>query len=145
MTYHASAATSDSPAELAEPVLRTDPESQVQPQSPTPDGSWDVGMRYLDQRNRWLEEESQLYVARHTQTGAYATRIQRFLSGNQEWMKAHQPSVQEVRDQLASSAERFPMWTDDVNRAETWMRYNIDIYRQYVPEVEFVPVTLTVS
>ena len=105
----------------------------------------DWAARYIEARNQELEERSQLFVARHKTTGLYATRIRSFLLGCEEWRKHTKPTVEEVQKEIALSAERAPMWTSDLQDAEVWDRYYIEQFQQFVPEVEFKSVKLSVG
>ena len=92
-----------------------------------------------------MDTRSALYVAQHKETRLYSSRIMYVLRANEGWMKAANPSVEEVIEQLRLADARHPIWTADMQEAETWSDYYIDFYRQYVPDVEFVPVSLTVG
>jgi hypothetical protein len=52
-------------------------------------------------------------------------------------------SVDEVKEELAFVASRRPIWTDHINEADVWGKYNIDRCQQYLPNVQFVKVTLS--
>lgn len=104
----------------------------------------DIGLRYIDQRNRMLEERSRLFVARHRETGQYGTRFARFLHGCKDWREYPKPTVAEVREQVAEFLRHAPAWTADINEAEPWDRYDIESFRDFLPDIEFIPVQLSV-
>lgn len=93
-----------------------------------------------------MNDPYSIYVAKSTETGLYLTRAQAFFNGNQDWIEAAKPTAAEIARQLISSGERHPMWTEDINDAEVWNAGTIAQFKEYLPPVEFVPVSLnTVS
>ena len=84
-----------------------------------------------------------LYVAQCPTTKRYLYKVKSFLMGEQAWMKAKNPTVEEVKEQLAFIASRRSIWVDDINEAELWDPYYQKLYGQYLPPVEFVKVTIT--
>lgn len=88
-------------------------------------------------------ESSTLFVARHKITGLYSRYAKQFLYGNQDWMASTQPSVARVIEELRLADERSSLWESDIQNAEVWVRYDIDRYQQYLPDVEFVAVSLS--
>ena len=96
-----------------------------------------------DYNSMSYEERAKLHVAKHKITGLYNTRAQSFLLGKQDWMKAANPSVEEVIRQLKLADERHNMWTTDINDAEVWSFYYMNEYQKYLSEIEFIPVSLS--
>jgi len=108
-------------------------------------GSDEWVTQYFKARGEQMDEQSQLFVAKHRATGRYSTRIESFFWGNKEWMAAKDPTIQEVIAQMALSEARAAMWTDNLNAAEVWDRYAIAQYAKYLPDIDFVPVKLGVE
>lgn len=100
--------------------------------------------QYFDNRNRQLEHESQLFVAQHRVTGLYGTRHTRFLARAKGWLQHKRPSVTDVLGEIQLANAHNPMWSDDLDKAETWTRHTITEYSKYVPDVDFVLITLSV-
>ena len=89
------------------------------------------------------DENYAIYVAQCPITKKYLIGVLRFLMGEEAWMKAKNPTVDEVKAQIDFVARRRPIWVEDVNEADVWGKYNIERYQQYLPPVEFVKVTIT--
>lgn len=99
----------------------------------------------IDQRNRKLDELSQLFVATHRATGLYSARILGFLMGESEWIRVARPTVDQVLDELRLADGRRSLWTDDIQKADLWNACSISRYRHYVPDLDFTAVTLVAA
>ncbi|RWZ87177.1 MAG: hypothetical protein EO766_11600 [Hydrotalea sp. AMD] len=86
-----------------------------------------------------------IFVAKDKQTGLYSNAIHDWFLDNQIWIKETNHSVEEVIDELSQSNESSCLWTDNVRDADIWNQYNIDRWKKYLPNVEFVTVTITVE
>lgn len=105
-------------------------------------------MNNQTQENKYFEENGpeercQLYVAIDNDTGLYNTRAKAFLFGQQPWMKSQNPTVEEVIEQMDYSNSRHSMWTNVLNDAEVWDSYYILEFRKYLPNVQFMKVSLS--
>jgi len=85
---------------------------------------------------------SSIFVARHKETKLYTLNILKWIWGEQGWMKAKNPTIEEVKEQIAFVATYRPIWTDDINEADIWSAYTIKEFGKYVDNVDFVAVNL---
>lgn len=92
-----------------------------------------------------MDQSRRFCVARHKETGLYTRGIKQFLWGQQDWIKATNPTVEEVREQVRLANERHNRWTDDLQEAEIWNEYDIKHFGQYAPEVDYVDAALTAT
>lgn len=86
-----------------------------------------------------------LFAARNKDTGFYSDRVINFLMGEQDWLNAKNPTLDEVKQQIDFIDSRRTIWVTDINDAEMWSDYTIKTYGKYLDNVEFIPVTLSVE
>lgn len=86
-----------------------------------------------------------IFVAKHKETGLYSSDVKQFLMNNQYWMDTKKPSVEDVIQEMEWLNARKPLWTTDLQQAEVWSEYYINIWKKYLPNVEFVVASLTTS
>jgi hypothetical protein len=89
-----------------------------------------------------MSEEYKIYVAKSPQANLYLINILSFLRGNKNWMDSANPTVEEVQKQIIFANDRKSRWTNDMNEADIWDSYSISQYHQYLPEIEFLEVSL---
>jgi len=100
----------------------------------------------MSSSTNYIKPDGKLYVAVDKSTGLFSRRVRKILMDNSEWIETQNPSIDSVSFEIAvSSSLDNPVWTENLQDAETWDNYLIDRYGKYVHNVEFKAVTLNID
>jgi hypothetical protein len=91
-----------------------------------------------------IETRNQLYVARSLYTNLYTRGVIHWFHANKVWMALPGRTEDEIVAELQAFDKRACPWTDDLQEADTWEKYWIARWQDYMPWVYWQKVSLGV-